>query len=144
MSVLPQWAGEGSLPADVVNAVAEAERSGWAAMRSLQGEPFMDVIRYVSTGGDPARGVKPTRTLVPDLTDVPIVWNHLTKDQAEKRGVVYVEGIIWVETYTDVRVVLTDLIRVAGTVYDVTSAHFDEHFGRGEVFATVRPGGDLT
>jgi hypothetical protein len=142
MPLIPPWAGEGSLPADVVAGTGELERQGWAALRSLQGDPVADVLRYEVTGGDPARGIAGTRTLVPGLDEIPVLWNQLTRGEAERRGVVYVEGIIGMEMYTDVEVKMTDLIRLKGVIYDVKDVHYDEDFGRTEVYATVRPGGE--
>jgi len=142
MSILDPWAGEGSLGAAEVVDVASAEREGWAALRSLQGDPTADVLRYTVSGADPARGISGTKTLTSGLDDVPVLYGDLTIREAEERGIEYADGMSRFEFFTDVEVVDTDLLRypaTSGKVYRVVATNYDSHIGQCVVYTKPAP-----
>lgn len=131
--ILPPWAGEGSIPDADVTAVASAEREGWAALRSLQGDPVVDIIRYTASGGDKVRGVAPVRSLVAGLSGLPALISNLSQQEARAYNVTYADGDRRVELFTDVELFRTDLIRVPGTtgsVYTVSGTYYDPNIGQ--------------
>jgi hypothetical protein len=143
MPILPPWAGEGSLPSAEVLSVAGLEREGWAALRSLQGDPSVDVLRWTLSGGDPARGVPRDRTPVSGLDGIPALVGDLTLEQAERFGVELEAGLRTFELFTDVDVRLTDLLRHpsgTGDVYAVLRRYYDEHIGQTILVARPAPG----
>lgn len=142
--ILAPWAGEGSLDSATVAEMAAAEREGWAALRSLQGDPEIDVLRYTSSAGDPSRGVSPTRTPVEDLSGLPVLRGDVTPEEAESRGVTMAQGMVSFELFTDVEVLLTDLLRFpagSGPVYAVVRAFYDSNIGQSVVYARPAPAG---
>jgi len=143
-SILPSWSGEGSLPSSEVADVAAGEREGWAALRSLQGEPTCDVVRYVLTGGDPPRGIPATRTLVPNLTGLPVLVSNLTELEARAYGGVdFAAGDRRFELFTDVRVLQTDSIRFpasTGDLWVVWSVYWDPFLGQTIAFCRLAKG----
>lgn len=144
MTILPPWSGEGSLPLSEVVDVASAEREGWAALRSLQGELSCDVVRYVLTGGDPARGVPATRSLVSGLSGLPVLVSNLTEQEARAYGGVdFASGDRRFELFTGVRVRETDAIRFpagSGDLWQVTSVYWDEKLGQTIAFTRLAKG----
>ncbi len=132
MAILGTFSGEGSLTTSEVLETATAEREGWAALRSLQGDPKIDVLRYETTGADPARGVVGTRSLVASLADLPVLYGDLTRREAEIRGFEYAAGRSLFEMFTDVEVKETDRVRypaTTGRVYRVVASFYDPHLG---------------
>lgn len=143
MSILGPWSGEGSLDAATVLDAASAEREGWAALRSLQGDPEVDVLRYTVSGADPSRGVSGTRTLVPDLSGVPVLRGDVTAEEADVRGIRMEQGLCSFETFTGVEVLLSDLVRFpagTGKVYAVLRAHYEPSIGQCVFYARPAPG----
>lgn len=144
MSILGAWTGEGSLDAATAVAVAAAEREGWAALRSLQGDPLADVVRYASSGGDAARGVPRTRVQVDGLAALPVLLGDLSVDEMAAYGVDLLAGFRRFEFYTDVEVKLTDLLRYpsgAAETWAVVATAWDANIGRCLVTARPAPAG---
>lgn len=132
--VIPPWDGSsGSLSAATVEAILVAEREGWATLRSQQGDPEVDVLRYVESGGDAARGVPPTKTPVAGLEGIPVLWSETTVRETVERGITYQRGDLRLEMWTDVEVFNTDVVRLpatTGVTYSVLATHYDPNAGQ--------------
>ena len=132
-----------SLPPAEVAAVIAAERDGWSALRSLQSDPTVDILRYTYSGGDAARGVAPTPAPVAGLSGVAALVGTLTREEAESRGVGYVDGMRRFEMFDSVEVLLTDLVRypaTTGETFEVTGSYYDASLGQCIVYARLRKG----
>lgn len=141
--ILPAWTGEGSLDAQTAATVAAAEREGWAALRSLQGDPVADILRYTVSGADPARGISGSKSAVSGLSGIPVLYGDLTAEEAEVHGLRMEDGLSAFEMYTDVEVRDTDLLRYpasTGKVYAVIRSLYDSNIGRCVVYARPAPG----
>ena len=144
MAILPTWSGEGSLSSAEVYEVAYGEREGWAALRSLQGDPSLDILRYTESGGDASRGIAPTRTLTGGLAGIPCLVSNLTVEEIQSAGGVTVAGgDRRFELFTDVEVKPKDFIRfpaTTGDTWEVREVYYDANIGQTIALCRQAPG----
>lgn len=99
--------------------VDAAMRSGWQAMRVLQNEPTLDILRYVVTGDDDALVIEGTETLVPDLDGILVAAFPRLKKRKRTDGLVSYADSDLVFVIYDTEVLLTDKILYQEMKYEV-------------------------
>lgn len=107
-----------------------AMRIGWQAMRVLQNEPTLDILRYVVTDDDDALVVEGEKTLVPDLTDIPVAAFPRLKKRKRIDGLLSYADSDLVFVIYDTEILLTDKILYQEMRYEVLDVAWHSSSGR--------------
>ena len=104
--------------------VEAAMRSGWQAMRVLQNEPTLDILRYVVSNDDDALVVEGEKTLVPDLSGIEVAAFPRLKKRKRIDGLIsYADSDLVFVLYGH-EVLLTDKILYNGMTYEVLDSAY--------------------
>lgn len=99
--------------------VDAAMRSGWQAMRMLQNEPTLDILRYVVTGNDDSLVIEGTETLVSGLSGILVAAFPRLKKRKRIDGLLSYADSDLVFVVYDTEVLLTDKVLYQGMKYEV-------------------------
>jgi hypothetical protein len=110
--------------------IATALRSGWQAMRVLQNEPTLDILRYVVSDEDDALVVEGDSTLVPGLTDILVAAFPRLKKRKRIDGLISYGDSDLVFIIYDTEVLLTDKILYQGMRYEVLDVAWHSSSGK--------------
>ena len=107
-----------------------AMRSGWQAMRVLQNEPTLDILRYVVSDEDDALVVEGSETLVPDLSDIEVAAFPRLKKRKRIDGLISYADSDLVFVLYDYEVLLTDKVLYKGMTYEVLDSAYHSSSGK--------------
>ena len=110
--------------------IATALRSGWQAMRILQNEPTLDILRYVVSDEDDALVVEGDSTLVPGLTDILVAAFPRLKKRKRIDGLISYADSDLIFIIYDTEVLLTDKILYQGMRYEVLDVAWHSSSGK--------------
>jgi len=116
--------------------VATAIKSGWQAIRVLQGEPTIDILRYVITESDDALVDEGTETLVAGLTSIDAALFPLKRRRKSVGGLIEYSESDTVFIIYDVEALMTDKILYQEKEYEVLKTDYISHSGRCRIEAS--------
>lgn len=107
-----------------------ALRNGWQAMRILQNEPTLDILRYVVTDDDDALVEEGIETLVPDLTGIlAAAFPRLKKRKRIDGLLAYADSDLVFVIY-DTEVLLTDKVLYQSMRYEILDVAWHSSSGK--------------
>lgn len=110
--------------------IATALRSGWQAMRVLQNEPTLDILRYVVSDEDDALVIEGDKTLVPDLDGLYAAAFPRLKKRKRIDGLISYADSDLVFIVYDTEILLTDKILYQGMRYEVLDVAWHSSSGK--------------
>jgi len=116
--------------------VTAAIKSGWQAIRVLQNEPTIDILRYAITGSDDALVEEGTETLVAGLTSIDAALFPLKRRRKSVGGLIEYSESDTVFIIYDVEALLTDKILYQEKEYEVLKTDYISHSGRCRIEAS--------
>ena len=116
--------------------VATAIRSGWQAIRVLQGEPTIDILRYVVSDDDDALVIEGDKTLVPGFSSLATATFPLKRRRKSVDGLIEYSESDTVFIIYDIEALLTDKISYLSAEYEVLKTDYISHSGRCRIEAS--------
>ena len=116
--------------------VATAIKSGWQAIRVLQGEPTIDILRYVVTDSDDALVEEGSETLVTGLTSIDAAIFPLKRRRKSVGGLIEYSESDTVFIIYDIEALMTDKILYQEKEYEVLKTDYISHSGRCRIEAS--------
>ena len=116
--------------------VVAAIKDGWQAIRVLQGEPTIDILRYVVSDDDDALVMEGDKTLVPGFTSLDAAVFPLKRRRKTVGGLVEYSDSDTVFIIYDIEALLTDKINYLSAEYEVLKTDYISHSGRCRIEAS--------
>ena len=116
--------------------VATAIKNGWQAMRVLQEEPTIDILRYVVSDDDDALVVEGEKTLVPGFSSLAAASFPLKRRRKSVEGLIEYSESDTVFIIYDIEALLTDKISYLSAEYEVLKVDYLSHSGRCRIEAS--------
>lgn len=109
--------------------VATAIKSGWQAIRVLQKEPTIDILRYVVSDDDDALVIEGDKTLVPGFSSLAAATFPAKRRRKSVGGLIEYSESDTVFIIYDIEALLTDKISYLSAEYEVLKVDYLSHSG---------------
>ena len=124
-----------SLSEEFATQAVEMLEGAWDSLRALQGNKTASILRYLITGeGKPHLGIGPTKTLVPDLSDLDVYVNQVSvREVIASNGKIELTDLLFV-FWNEIK--MTDKIEYLSKVYRVIQVrYYDPDIGQCQIVA---------
>ncbi|MCK5615122.1 hypothetical protein KAR91_75360 [Candidatus Pacearchaeota archaeon] len=116
--------------------VAAAIKSGWQAIRVLQEEPTIDILRYAVSDDDDALVIEGDKTLIPGFSSLAVATFPLKRRRKSVDGLIEYSESDTVFIIYDIEALLTDKISYLSAEYEVLKTDYISHSGRCRIEAS--------